>query len=729
MNERNISSANIKEKEGEKKIQRNDNRFATLRYYSKEIEQAKIFHGDEDIIFNINANPNNMKRDLLLFKDEILKEIKIFKSNLIEKSLNNEKYMNDNINKFSIQIEEFNRRIIDLSNLIITDKKIREKVEQFAEFKEKVQETIMTDGIKIVNLEKDFYENIYRIDNILKDTVLNSKIIGGIAKYNTFYDFMSKVTDELSLLNTFKDKTNSDMNNFKSKFENYTNKAKAKTENVEKESKLYTDKFIKKTEIKMNDLFDEYNNRLNEVKFQNVSYSENIKKMTEDLFTQINNIKMIKNEIYDKFEEYSKLIKKDNSKILNSLSGYKEEFYNIKKKYIEIANTIKYKGDLKNLNFEFKSPYNKNKKRSLKSYNRVDPINLLKINKIEFDNGNFEDNKNDIKNFSTEKRLSLKTSFNCMTRKKDNLGIFSLQNNINNPLNKLSEKNISKNNITKSVLRPFKIFNNSNSQSNSNNNSIIKEEGNYLFSNREKSNRSEYKTPLKENKIAQNILINENENKNGDIKEEIKRKNTLKLDNKNKDIIDNKLNQDQKPVINIILKAKAQRKIDLMPSEQTDLFNKITLSLDNVNNIDYYPKQNDKEILEKEIMKNVNNMINKGKINYKSNKGYPKIVTNNGEKIIISTRPINNNNKFISYTSPNISALNNCVQKLYGNKRRKITPKKSKSIREENDFDLFFANQTEKNINNLKNNLFEERINSARPNSLLLFRQGNTNNY
>ena len=236
MNERNISSAKIKEnkeKEMEIKNERTDNKYATIRYHSKEIEQTKIFQSD-DIIFNINSNPNFIKKDLLLFKDEILKEIKMFKLKLNENSKNNEKYMNDNIQKFSIQIQEFNRRIIDLSNLIITDKTIREKVEQIAQFKEKAQETLMTDGIKIDNLEKDFYENIYRIDNILKDTVLNSKIIGGIAKYSTFYDFMSKVTDEISQLNTFKDKTNSDINNIRAKLENYLIKTKTKIENVAK---------------------------------------------------------------------------------------------------------------------------------------------------------------------------------------------------------------------------------------------------------------------------------------------------------------------------------------------------------------------------------------------------------------------------------------------------------------------------------------------------------------
>ena len=96
----------------------------------------------------------------------------------------------------------------------------------------------MTEGIKIDNLEKDFYENIYRIDNILKDTVLNPKIIGGIAKYNTFLEFMSKVTDEISELNKFKDKTISDINNYRLKLDNYVNKTKLNIENGEKAVKF-----------------------------------------------------------------------------------------------------------------------------------------------------------------------------------------------------------------------------------------------------------------------------------------------------------------------------------------------------------------------------------------------------------------------------------------------------------------------------------------------------------
>ena len=125
-------------------------------------------------------------------------------------------------------------------------------------------------------------------------------------------------------------------------------------------------------------------------------------------------------------------------------------------------------------------------------------------------------------------------------------------------------------------------------------------------------------------------------------------------------------------------------------------FNKITISLDNTNNNNYHYKTKENDI-EKEVMKNIKNMINKDKLRNKSNSGYPKIVTNNGERIITSIRPMNNNKQFISYTCPSILALNNCVQKIYRNKTIKKTP--TKSMREENGLDLFYRNQIEKTIN------------------------------
>ena len=692
----------------------------------------------EDILFN---STKNIKQDILIFKDEILKEMKIFKNILNERVKNNEIFVSENVEKFSFQIEGFNQKIIELSNLIVTDKSIREKVEQIIEFKGKAQDTIMTDGIRIDNLEKEFYENIYRIDNILKDTVLNSKIIGGIAKFNTFYDFMKIVVDEISQLNTFKDKTISDLNIYRNKLENSLNNMKKKVEISEKDTKLYTDKFIKKTEIKLNDLFEEYNNRLNDLKLQNVSYVENIKKLSDDLLTRVNNIILIKNELFNKFEEH----RKDNLKISKLFSGYKEDYYNLKKKYLEIANILKYKGDFKTFNFELKNPlksaYIKNKKRNLKAYKRIENDNILKINKIEFDG--FEEKNNDFNSFKPEKKGLFKSTIGFEQRRSHKFGSLSNPNNkINIPLTKLFENKAKKIDIAKSVVKPFKIMNDSNDSNNKKiTHSVIKEEEDNkeeeLYSKRDKSTQSNNNIDdknnsnnnndfdinninineafLKDNKVSNNNPINQNEEIN-----EIKTQKTFNKTNNyfiKNNILPEKItinnNQNKKEELNKNNKyhtEKNLKKITKFNDAPSNVIKKVTISIEGGNGLDVYQNRKKNNTMEKLMFNNLKNMINKEQLRNKSYNGYPKIVTNNGERIIISTRPINNSDKFIHYTNPNILALNKCVQKIYGNKERQKL--------KENDLDFFFESTNNLNTNqnndydldNLKKNIYEEKV-------------------
>ena len=708
----NLKTNNIEKKE----IKNNEFEIITDLENIKELQKRKTL-GEEDILFN---STKNIKKDILLFKDEILKEIKILKSNIIDKVESGEKYMNDKIHKFNSQITGFELKILELSNLITTDKTIREKVEQIINFKEKAQETIMTDGIKIDNLEKDFYENIYRIDNILKDTVLNSKIIGGIARFHTFFDFMNCVVNDISQLNTFKDKTISDLNNNKTKLENYTHKSKLKIENVEKESKLYTDKNIKKLEIKIEDLFKEYNIRLNEIKLQNISFTENMKKITKDLLSQMDNVILIKNELYNKFKEQTVFIKKENSKILKNFEGYKEEFYNIKKKYIEICNHIKYNGDLKNIDFNLKSTKSafKRRRKSINQYKKLDEVNILKINKIDFDKRNLDENKND--EIKKEKKMNLRATINFSLRKKSNIEDMTSENN--NLNNKKIDNKKNKNILFKSVV-PNKTLNNSNSSKSFklNDHSIIKEE-------EEEEN---IENNFKRDKLSQSITnkflkINKTENEDIELNklkihyqyydDLIQNKKIINDENKTNDKdIKNKY-KSYTPINNRIIN---KNRMDTLSSNN---LNRISISIEGLNNLEIYTKSKKNDPVEKETIKNVKNVINKDKIVNKTNSGYPKIVTNNGERIIISTRPMNKSKNFISYTNPTILALNNCVRKLYGNKYEKKNSLKSKLIEDEDEKELSFRNKQnnleineyEKTMKNLKNNLIDEGINSAK---------------
>ena len=194
MSEKNIFLKYDKDKKNDSED--NSNTFNNFIDLKKGVEPAKKYYGDDAILFQ--SSPNYIKKDILFFKEEILRDLKQFQSKINEKVQTEEKHMKEKIEKFSVRIEKFNEKVIELSNLICTDKSIRDKVDTILEFKNKSQELIMTNGIKLDNIDKELHENIYRIDNLLKDTVLYPGVIGGISKFKTFHDFIDYILGELS---------------------------------------------------------------------------------------------------------------------------------------------------------------------------------------------------------------------------------------------------------------------------------------------------------------------------------------------------------------------------------------------------------------------------------------------------------------------------------------------------------------------------------------------------
>lgn len=223
-----------KNKTKEMNTGRRNNRFGTVMDISNELRASVKYHGDEDILMSSDINTKNIKKDLLLFKDEILKDIKRQQIKLFEKAEDNEKYTIEKIEEFNIKIQKFSENINNLSNMIITDKTIREKVESLIEFKNKNQELMTTTGVKIDNLDKDLYNNIYRIDSILKETVIYPRIIGIICKFKTFHEFMDYVLNECTHNINFREKTVVDLNNLRSNNDKIVNNFNIKLEKTKK---------------------------------------------------------------------------------------------------------------------------------------------------------------------------------------------------------------------------------------------------------------------------------------------------------------------------------------------------------------------------------------------------------------------------------------------------------------------------------------------------------------
>ena len=786
-NEKKVS---IKEKLEEKKLKLEP---ITEEPSGLKTSREKKSIDDEDISLNPNAIVNNIKKDLLFFKEEILKDLKREQIKLFEKVDDTGKYALEKIEEFNIKIQNYGEQIVHFSNMIITDKTIKEKVESLMEYKDKSKEMLTINKIKIDNLEKDLFNNVFRIDNILKETVIYPGVIGSICKFKTFHDFMDYVLKECSLNITFREQAAKDINNLRNNDEKIINSLNSKLEKNKKALNLYVDTWIQKLENKVNDLNIAFTDKITAFRVENMTYLENMKNVSESLLKQVNYVVQAKDDIFNKFDEKMNIINKENSRMKKYFNGYKNEFNEMRKMFKEMMDIItskdfssknkKVKGISRRqtmMNNDIKEIENKiiNDKNN-KITHKVS-MNDIFINERKNMKNNFsvrkscmpmEKEKNnpyklflqEYKKFDREnKRISKVFEKEILSEKKkknENLNLINkekkkkkkhqkkvkylneiqlLYNGPNNiefikrRLNKFNTVCVPNKRISSNLLQevPFNYIKIGNSKqkniSNLKDNMIkgakfinINSELIYdtslsksqlsLFSDsssdseKPKEKEKNIKTKLKTNLPVKKVKETDSDlSKSKFLKDKEKSVGKFKIDLDKKDFQESK-EYDQMinttlPKNNIIHGNK-RRNNELEPNilnyesktinveqnrfklnerlrEKPNSLNKIFISIEGTNPLEIdlnsrkYYNQN-----EKNVISNLKTLINNNPGRAPS--GYPKIVTNNGERIIYSSRPVYKKNKFNIYTNPNVIALNYNIQTIYENNKKQRKARKS----------------------------------------------------
>ena len=289
----------------------------------------------------LDKNIKSIKNDLLLFKNEALKDFKEAQNKILDKYHKLDEDIKTRFESYENRINKFEIKITELTNLINTDRTIQEKVEQLLEFKEKTSDTLLTEKIRLDNFRNDLNANITRIDKILTDSVIYPGIIGGIAKYKTFHDLIDYVLTQCSLNLTFREKNIMDLKSYKTKIEKYLDIFNNQTNQFLKTTSEYTQSCIKESEEKMKSLFSILEDRLGDTRIENANYSVGMEKLTNTLKKEINNFYLFKNELMQKVDSSITDMRKDNSKIFKLFSGYKKGFNLLQLKFTQLSEFIK----------------------------------------------------------------------------------------------------------------------------------------------------------------------------------------------------------------------------------------------------------------------------------------------------------------------------------------------------------------------------------------------------
>ena len=175
----------------------------------------------KDVNQNISIVPNqqSIKMEVLQFKDEVLKEIKLLKKSITEKFQSNTSLISEKFTTYDNKIMSLSERVIELSERINSDNNAKNNISSLIEFKNKTRDHLLTMEIKINNIDKEMRNNIFRIDNILTDSVIYPGIIGKSCKFKTFHQMLDHVLSQISQNKTYREKNTLDLNTYKKKLE------------------------------------------------------------------------------------------------------------------------------------------------------------------------------------------------------------------------------------------------------------------------------------------------------------------------------------------------------------------------------------------------------------------------------------------------------------------------------------------------------------------------------
>ena len=673
----------------------------------------------------------NMKMDMIRFKDDILKDIRTVQTSLNNKYLKADEFLKEKMNEFELKINSFQKKITELSNLIITDKTIRDNVDSLNQFKEEMKDAMFKRRAKFNDFETQINNDISRINNYLSSSIIYPSLIGKTAKFKNFHEFMDYVVQEIAKLVIFKEKSGLDLTPFKRKIDTTLDEFKILIKNFN--TKEVTNTLINQAEERMKNLVKIYDDRLQDARVENSHYAfgmqkkaeemdkkleilqkmqKNLKKMSEkhqnedfvnDFYSEISSIKHRINKINEIIKELLSYHPASKNNFIQEFEKKSSKVYSGVKQYIkgnlnanELSSMKKFTFEKSNSKIIDKSiPYPSTSPfPSPDIFNNNYTSSTHSPNNGQYSLINNYSNKNGKNIFDNRKTFLSQKSFNFAK----NIGDEPNDININN--NNI-EKN-EKKNINKNIFFRRKTFNYDRINS-FESSKLNREGGRERNSNKSLSNeKNKDKTKDMEDKSNLNNLL---KNNNNDIlsnikKEEEKNKDKFNIIENTSPLSDdnNNINQNDHNNNHYIIKEEDENFLS------DTSFKKIESKPNNKNKID--TNMVNQNLDNKDIIKEEENNDLYSLDNIEEN-----IITNKNTKDITNLNKINQNN----LNQDNINNNNTENKKIIKNSLKKIASPKSNS---ENSKIQILTIKKKQNSNNEKDKQFNFVDNINKNNSL-----------
>ena len=310
-----------------------------------------------DIFPNTKYTLNNydFKKELLFFKNEILKDMHNIEAKQTEKLINYTEEQNKIMNSYEKKFLEQNRKISYLSNLI-QEFFNKDKFEKyFIEFNTKFEHTLAEMKSKIYLLQNDIKDVLNKSERNLREHIFYPGKIGYKCQFKDFHAFIDYVLDSIHQLGAYQEILKSyELHKIKKNLENELKTVEVQIKNNFNILSKFTLDKINESEQKMINVLQDYNTQFVDVRIENNQNANNLQKKINEVshnFEQIIKIRKdinLKNEEQDKkFQNIFQNLEENENKLIEQrkeLNNIDAKF-NILTTYIDNQNAENYKDD------------------------------------------------------------------------------------------------------------------------------------------------------------------------------------------------------------------------------------------------------------------------------------------------------------------------------------------------------------------------------------------------
>ena len=294
----------------------------------------------ENIPIIFEKQRKNLKQDILFLKEEILKDFRQIESKL------NTKYERQNINtiaklrKFETTIESMNNKILELSDLVSTDKNIKQKLSNLLEFKLKVSDSLLSQDLAIKSNESMIKEAIDRYDKLFSESILYPGIVGNNCQFKNFHNFIDFAITNINQFINFKEKYLIDFKGNKIKFESLFKTLKVQIDSIVTTNNRYVDEKIKESHKIIKELMNVEQAKILQLKTENNKIGSSLQNKIDEINNDIKYIKETKINISERIEQEINSIKNFNKGITNNFENFENEINSIKDDCNNLAELI-----------------------------------------------------------------------------------------------------------------------------------------------------------------------------------------------------------------------------------------------------------------------------------------------------------------------------------------------------------------------------------------------------